>query len=273
MTIASSAIALADIWRPELDLLDYKVHFARWNQESQPLDVWLRDPEEWLEWQTYRPAKNDFNRPRILSFMSFYHEPDTWLFGGVFEVTERLPDRYLIVQTQELAAFVGRLKVVIPYRDRQSRPTLEGVFARLDVKEVLAQPYSGRRFPGFEDIDVSFEELEAIVRHGRADWHAPLSNVKGVYLVTDTQSHTRYVGSAWNEDGIWGRWNAYVQSGHGGNVELQALVAAGGIDHCRRYFRFTLLEHRPSTTSPELIQAREGHWKRILFTRRELNRN
>lgn len=264
---------LADLWTPELSAGDYKVHFARWNGIHQPLDVWVRDRAEWRAWQEYRPAKNDFNRRRILSFMNFYHEPDSWLFGGVFEVLERLPDSYVVTDTGELAPFIGRLKVSSSYRDRQSRPTLEGVLDRLHVKEVLAEPYSGRHFPGFEDIDVSFGELEALVRLGRDDWKAPLSNVKGVYLITDTDSHTRYVGSAWNEGGVWGRWREYIETGHGGNVELRATFARGGLDHCRRHFRFTLLEQRSSAASQDLIMARESHWKRILFTRRELNRN
>lgn len=270
---ADNTIALEALWKPQLNLAEYKVHFARWNGDTQPLDAWVRDRAEWVAWQEYRPAKNDFNRRRILSFMSFYHEPDTWLFGGVFEVKDRLPERYVVAETEELSPFIGRLKVTSSYRDRQSRPTLEGVFARLDVKELLPRPYSGRSFPGFEDIDVSFEELEALVRQGRPDWQASLSSVKGVYLITDTQNHTRYVGSAWGEDGVWGRWRAYMETGHGGNVELQATVARGGLDHCRRHFRFTLLEHRPNAVSQELILAREAHWKRILFTRRELNRN
>ena len=61
-------IELREIWdieKPE----DYKVHFARWNKIEQPLEVWARNPDEWLEWQEYWPGRNDFNRPRIFSLM------------------------------------------------------------------------------------------------------------------------------------------------------------------------------------------------------------
>lgn len=266
-------ILLEDLWTPQFDLEEYKVHFARWNQNHQPLDAWVRSRDEWVGWQEYWPGKNDFNRPRILSVMSFYHEPDTWLFGGVFEVKERLANRYVVALTCELQPFIGRLKLACSYRDRQTRPKLEGVLGLMTVKEILARPYTGRHFPGFEDIDVSFEELEALVRQGRADWRSPLTSVKGIYLITDTATHSRYVGAAWNDGGVWGRWQTYVDTGHGGNVALQALVTANGLDYCRRHFRFTLLEHRPSAASVELLQAREAHWKRILFTRRELNAN
>ena len=57
-------IFLHDIW-PIKDLTDYKVHFARWNGEVQPLEVWARDKQEWQGWQEYRPGRDDFNRPHI----------------------------------------------------------------------------------------------------------------------------------------------------------------------------------------------------------------
>jgi hypothetical protein len=268
----SGEILLEDVWQPsELD--HYKVHFACWNGFHEPLDVWVRSRDEWVGWQQYRPANNDFNRPKILALMSFYHEPATWLFGGVYKVKERQPERYIVELSNELEPFIGRLKVDCLYKERQRRPKLEGVLGQMRVKEVLAQPYTGRRFPGFEDIDVSFEELEALIAQGRADWQAPLSSVTGVYLITDTKLNKRYVGSAWGEGGVWSRWRSYIQTGHGGNAALQPIVKVGTLDYCRQNFRFTLLEHRPGAVGKDVLEAREGHWKRILFTRRELNRN
>lgn len=34
---------------------------------------------------------------------------------------------------------------------------------------------------------------------------SPATN-KGVYLISDTYTGKLYVGSAYNENGIWGRW-------------------------------------------------------------------
>ena len=51
--------------------------------------------------------------------------------------------------------------------------------------EILREPYSGERIPGYENIDLSFIEAEAIVNNERADWKTALENVKGVYLITD----------------------------------------------------------------------------------------
>lgn len=91
-------IRLADIW-PIASPEHYKLHFARWNGENQPLEVWARDKQEWQGWQEYRPARDDFNRPFIFSLVQFYHETDIWLFGGVFRILARPPDRYEVELT------------------------------------------------------------------------------------------------------------------------------------------------------------------------------
>lgn len=99
--------------------------------------------------------------------------------------------------------------------------------------------------------------------------------MKGIYLITDTKTGRRYVGSAYSEHGIWSRWCSYVASGHGGNIELRTLVSDPSLDYCRMNFRFALLEYRLSRTPDDVILAREAFWKRILLTRGDhgLNRN
>src|SRR5258705_12563266 len=86
-------ILLQDILPIEA-LNEYKVHFAKWNKQHEPLDVFTRDRQEWQSWQEYRPERDDFNRRYIFSLAHFYHEPDTWLFGGIYEVLQRHTDRY-----------------------------------------------------------------------------------------------------------------------------------------------------------------------------------
>lgn len=143
------------------------------------------------------------------------------------------------------------------------------------MQEILREPYSGRSFPGYEEIDLSFEELETLVRNDRPDWKAALESVKGVYLITDITTGKRYVGSAYGDQGIWSRWCSYVSSGHGGNIELRALAVDPELEYCRKSFRFALLEHRPKLATDEAIVARASFWKRILLTRGDygLNRN
>ncbi|MDI7269667.1 MAG: GIY-YIG nuclease family protein, partial [Myxococcota bacterium] len=70
------------------------------------------------------------------------------------------------------------------------------------------------------------------------------------------------------------RWAEYAENGHGGNVELKALLKAG-IERARK-FQFVLLEVADPGASQEHLDARESYWKEALLTRtREfgLNRN
>ena len=43
----------------------FKFHAARWNGENQPLDVYVRDKEEWFRWNTWRSLRDDFNEDYI----------------------------------------------------------------------------------------------------------------------------------------------------------------------------------------------------------------
>jgi hypothetical protein len=44
-------IMLREIF-PIVNLKDFKVHFAKWNKISQPLDVFTKDRREWQGWQS-----------------------------------------------------------------------------------------------------------------------------------------------------------------------------------------------------------------------------
>lgn len=80
-------------------------------------------------------------------------------------------------------------------------------------------------------ISKSLSHVDAVAK-------AALSSVKGFYLVSDVTTGKHYVGSAYGDQGIWSRWSAYIDSGHGGNVELCELVSDPTLDYCRKAFRF-----------------------------------
>ena len=269
-------IMLNDIWSIE-NPRDYKVHFARYNGRSEPIDVLARDADEWRSWQEYRPRRDEFNRRFIFSLAQFYQGADSWLFGGIYHVTGRPPGRYEVELTEQGAAFIGRLKLRSPYNKRPTRVNMEGRYHQFKVQEILCEPYTGRPFPGYEKVDLWFHELETLVRNDRPDWRAALESVKGVYLITAHAKRgiRRYVGATYGAQGIWSRWAYYINTGHGDVIKLRELMGDQGLDYCRQNFRFTLLEHMPRTTSNETIQERESFWKRILVTRGPggLNRN
>ena len=90
-----------------------------------------------------------------------------------------------------------------------------------------------------------------------------MQNQKGVYLITDTHTGKRYVGSAYGNDMLLGRWESYIKTGHGGNVELKELP----FDYIKEYFRYTILEIFKASTDDKIITNREKYWKDVLMTR------
>lgn len=167
----------------------FKLHLACWNGSDHPLDVFVRDEQEWDGWNAYRGHRDDFSRPRILSFMEFYHEPETWLFGGIYDVIARGAPWYTIQRHAASEPFIGRLKVRLKRPGRAKAFLLERYLEKIEVTELLRERYTGRAFPGYEWISHPFHELEAVIRHDRPDWRAALENVKGVYLVLERRTH------------------------------------------------------------------------------------
>ncbi|TNE62671.1 MAG: GIY-YIG nuclease family protein [Alphaproteobacteria bacterium] len=250
------------------DLNAFKAHCAvRNDYGDQPLDVFARDRSEWHGWNAYKGQRDDFNRKYIFSLMSFYHEVDTWLFGGVYEVKGITDGTYDVALIDVAEEYIGRLKLKfrLPYRNR--RPKLENCFDDFVVSEILPEQYTGQEFVGFDSIDISYGQLEAIVKNQKSDWRGALQNVKGVYLITDVSAGKRYVGSAYGDAGVWARWSCYVETGHGYNDELTKLIAEKGMGYARQHFRFSLLEFRPMSFDDRLLIEREGYWKQVLLTR------
>lgn len=263
--------SIFDIARPA----EYKLHAARWNDEYQPLDIFTSDRAEWQRWNSWRSEKNDFNRQYILSFIDFYPEYQTWLFGGIFEVLERRPGKgpnYRVQLCDRGSDLIGRLKIKLEI-SRGKSFKLENWIEHMKVSELLKEPYSGDPFVGFDNVSLDFSMLETIVRNERMDWKTALQNVKGIYLIVDRSTGKKYVGSAYNDIGIWSRWCQYVATGHGWNKALIELMADKGVAYARENFRITLLETWPYRTEDKVIIGRENHWKEALLTRGDFGYN
>ena len=131
-------IMLKDVL-PIEDVYDYKVHFARRNEEGkEPLEAWLEG--NWVPWQEYRPKRDEFNRGFILSLMKFYPEVVVWLFGGIFQKLADHGDRYEVKLDPHGRAMIGRLKIYRSYRAMANRVNLENQYDYFEVSEILREP-------------------------------------------------------------------------------------------------------------------------------------
>ncbi len=191
----------------------FKVHLASWNGDSHPLDVFVRDREEWHFWNSWRSGKDEFNRRYILSLIDFYPEPGVWLFGGIYEVVGRkghnFSHSYSVVPVDQGVDLIGRLKIYFRRPGRIRAIKLDRYYEGMHVSELLKEVYSGARFPGYENISHDFRTLETVFSAHRPDWKSALESVKGVYVIYDKSSGKKYVGSAYGDTGIWSRWSSY----------------------------------------------------------------
>lgn len=135
-----------------------------------------------------------------------------------------------------------------------------------NLKEVieLSPGLHYQSFRDYLDIILSFPELSQIIHNNYSDWKVALSAVKGIYLITDISTGRLYVGSAYGDNGIWGRWSEYVKTGgHGGNKTLRALVDT---DPCYAInnFRFSILMVMNKSVTPAEAIRKEALFKRKL---------
>lgn len=270
-----SEIMLSEIMTNLKPYEEYKIHFAKCSEGEEPLDVFTWDFEKWKNWNRWSNGKNDFNRSYIFSLINFYHEYDTWLFGGIWEVKGRdfknfnkvtNPYPYTIELCSDYKALIGRLKIKYAHHERGVRNKMEQYFDSFILKEILPESYSIEAFPGYRNLDVPFCSLEKVISSCSIEWKSSLQ-VKGIYLITDKATGKKYVGKASGKGGFWQRWSDYINSGHGEDVELKNLLDKnGGIEYARNNFKFTLLEIVESDLGNEL-DDRESYWKSVLMTR------
>ena len=129
------------------------------------------------------------------------------------------------------------------------------------IQSVHKQP-----FPGYERVVLSYEQLKEVVENS-VDyelWQTALSSVKAIYLIVDRESGKQYVGSAYGDDGLLGRWRCYVETLSGGNKLMKELLCARPEQY--RHFQFSILQLIEKTaTADEIIQT-ESLWKQKLQT-------
>jgi hypothetical protein len=106
----------------------------------------------------------------------------------------------------------------------------------------------------WDEIEFTWEELRILPTR----WRSKLNEWRGIYFIFDTRDGKGYVGSAYGETNLLGRWENYAARGHGGNRLLR--------QRDPRNFRFTILELVSPTMNANDVIRLEGSWKKRLHT-------
>lgn len=119
---------------------------------------------------------------------------------------------------------------------------------------VLEESTLDAAMPEWDHLDLRWDELAVLPSR----WRAALSQWRGIYLIFDQSDGKAYVGSAYGNENLLGRWRNYAASGHGGNRLLRKRNPTN--------FRFTILQRvSPDMEADDVIRL-EGSWKERLHT-------
>jgi len=260
-------IMLNDILRlSESDLKNTKIRFNQSNRSDyDPVALFKEKNKRLYDGQFWNYSKNKSFQVGHIAIGFIKLENDKWLLFDVSVITKDLMRfdavGYEFNTLKEYEKYFGRL--VIKYKNKSQNliRRAESVINNCEVFEIIEDIFEDDNFPGYENIDLSWSGLKRVI--DKKDWKTALENQKGVYLITDVKTGKRYVGAAYGENMLWGRWKNYIETGHGGNTELKML----NIGHITANFRYSVLDIYKSTTDDKVIINREHHWMRVLLTR------
>jgi hypothetical protein len=123
------------------------------------------------------------------------------------------------------------------------------------VKSILEDSVLDKGMDPWNSLVLTWEALQHLPR----SWVDVLKQWRGIYFILDGADGRGYVGSAYGNDNLYGRWSNYGASGDGGNKLLRKRDPAK--------FRFSILELvSPTMRQEEVIQC-EKSWKDRLHTR------
>lgn len=198
-------------------------------------------------WKIGYSLKSKDYTPEIHSMIDCYNLPNSW--------HEEKGEWYNLTKSNLLEDLSERLviewgKATVAWVQNKDKKILE-IKAKGSIGE----------FNSYDDVQLDYYSLKNIInyRESNISWVTALSSVNVIYLIMDKESGKLYVGSAYGEKRILGRWANYSQSGHGGNKDLEELDPV--------FFEFSILEIVPSTTSADEVIRRESRWKNKLGTR------
>ncbi|TXH59072.1 MAG: GIY-YIG nuclease family protein [Bacteroidia bacterium] len=263
-----NSIKLNDILKLD-DVSNVKIRFnLMFEQNWNPIELFKNgDISTMLKGQYWNyTKKKSYKAGQItIGLVKIKPNEDLWLLFHIGKVTKDLNILngigYEYQSVAEYEKYVGRLVIKFKNKAQTMIRNAHSVIEDCYVSQILPEIFDNDLFPGYENINISWSEMKRILE--KENWKTALQNQKGVYLLTDQSNGKMYVGSAYGDDMILGRWKSYISTGHGGNAALKKL----SFHHIKQHFKYSILDIYKSTTDDQKIIDREGWWKLVLQTR------
>ncbi len=193
-----------------------------------------------------------------VSFSQFWKIPENIALGELGMIGWRKEDAHLrtlwfdLLLTPFYQGWCGKLTVSWP-------PPERAWFRRAERNEmkILSIPEESlftESMPGWEKINLTWAQLQTMP----TTWRSALSHWRGIYHIHDESDGGGYVGSAYGNENILGRWLDYSKTGHGGNKLLRLRK--------KENLHFSILQRVSPDMPPEEIIRLETSWKDRLHT-------
>lgn len=248
------------------NLDNVKIRFNQSNGTSDPISIFKKNRDELLHWQfwNYSKKRSFYEGQIAVGFVKV--EGDRWLLFDISRVTKDLNKfqavGYEYEALKEYEKYCGRIIIKFKNKSQNLVRKAHSVINDCKVLQILEDTFDNDVFPGYEKVNLSWHDLKRVINKGV--WKTALENQKGIYLITDRQNGKLYVGSAYGNDMLHGRWTQYIRCGHGGNKELRNLE----FDYIKENFSYSILDIYKSTIEDKVIINRESWWKNTLMTRK-----
>jgi hypothetical protein len=122
------------------------------------------------------------------------------------------------------------------------------------VRAILEESALDKGMPPWDELCLTWAELHNLPQ----SWVGALTQWRGVYFILDGADGKGYIGSAYGQDNLYGRWSDYAASGDCGNKLLRKRAPDK--------FLFSILELVSPTEKPEDVIRLESTWKDRLHT-------
>lgn len=155
------------------DLDRAKVKFNQYNGDIEPMEAYLRNPDEvnngWLFWR----SKRRYFSVGEIAICFFQLSWNTWFLSTIKEVTKELGVsdgiNYEGEELENYNSYFGR--VVVKYRKTHQTQVIyaKNVINALEVEQILPSIFDGINFPGYDKVCLSYEQLSIIIHRHKQD--------------------------------------------------------------------------------------------------------